>query len=519
MATLHTPGVYINELNAFSNSVVPVATAVPAFIGYTARADYHGKSYAGVPVRLESFAQYRAFFGAMPASGQSCDERAQSAPVYFPVPAAHPPEADVTIDGKGYDLRPDASSIYYFYRSLQLFYANGGGTCYVVSVGTFGPDAGKPLPAGAPLVNPNVKLQSLLAGLAALEREEEPTMIVVPDATLLSAADNQTLNRAILAQCGRLKSRMGLFDVLGAATPSPNAWQNDLANFRHAVGEDNLSYGAAYYPFLKTTVVPDAAADFRAVGGGKILASILPGAAVDPLKTLLAGMDEPAGSIRLTAAQIETALRATSPAYLQLHQTVLAKMNVLPPSGAMAGVYTTTDATRGVWSAPANLNVLATLDVTLRLTDTMQAGLNVDAASGKSINAIRLFPGRGVIVWGARTLDGNSQDWRYVNVRRTLIMLEQSMKLAMQAYVFEPNTANTWVSVRSTLENFLATLWKAGALAGATPAAAFSVAVGLGSTMTGEDILDGVMRVSVKIAMTHPAEFIVITFQQKMQTP
>jgi phage tail sheath protein FI len=96
-------------------------------------------------------------------------------------------------------------------------------------------------------------------------------------------------------------------------------------------------------------------------------------------------------------------------------------------------------------------------------------------------------------------------------------MIEQSLKLASRAYVFEPNDANTWITVKSMFDNFLTNLWKQGALAGAVPEQAFSVAVGLGSTMTGNDILDGKMLITVKVAIVRPAEFIEITFQQQMQ--
>ena len=121
------------------------------------------------------------------------------------------------------------------------------------------------------------------------------------------------------------------------------------------------------------------------------------------------------------------------------------------------------------------------------------------------------------MVWGARTLDGNSNDWRYVNVRRTLIFLEQSIKEAAKAYVFAPNDANTWVTVKSMISNFLTGVWKQGGLVGPKPADAYSVSVGLGTTMTNEDIQLGIMRVMVKVAVSHPAEFIEITFKQQMQ--
>lgn len=108
-------------------------------------------------------------------------------------------------------------------------------------------------------------------------------------------------------------------------------------------------------------------------------------------------------------------------------------------------------------------------------------------------------------------------DWRYVNVRRTLLFLEESVKNAARAYVFEPNDANTWVKMKGLIENFLNSVWKRGGLAGATPEDAFEVRVGLGDTMTADDILEGIMRITVLVAVTHPAEFIEITFQQQMQ--
>jgi hypothetical protein len=96
-------------------------------------------------------------------------------------------------------------------------------------------------------------------------------------------------------------------------------------------------------------------------------------------------------------------------------------------------------------------------------------------------------------------------------------MIEQSIKNSVEAYVFENNNARTWIKIKTSIQNFLTEVWKAGSLAGATPADAFEVNVGLGATMTPVDILEGMMRISVKVAITRPAEFIEITFQQKMQ--
>jgi phage tail sheath protein FI len=170
-----------------------------------------------------------------------------------------------------------------------------------------------------------------------------------------------------------------------------------------------------------------------------------------------------------------------------------------------------------VWKAPANVSLSMVNSPAVNISSEQQETMNVDAMSGKSINAIRPFPGIGTLVWGARTLDGNSQDWRYINVRRTIIMIEQSLKLACRAYVFEPNVSSTWVTIKSMINNFLTNLWKQGALAGAVPDQAFDVQVGLGTTMTPTDILDGYLRITVKLALVRPAEFIVITFQQQQQ--
>ena len=124
----------------------------------------------------------------------------------------------------------------------------------------------------------------------------------------------------------------------------------------------------------------------------------------------------------------------------------------------------------------------------LNISQDFQEDLNAPL-SGKAINTIRLFPNNGLLIWGVRTLDGNSTDWRYINIKRTTIFLEQSIKQGIKDYEYEPNTANTWVSIKSMIQNFLTNLWKQGGLMGSSPSDAYAVNVGLGSTMTAEDIL------------------------------
>jgi phage tail sheath protein FI len=184
----------------------------------------------------------------------------------------------------------------------------------------------------------------------------------------------------------------------------------------------------------------------------------------------------------------------------------------------VTGAYAQTDTTRGVWKAPANVALANVLKPVVKLDTARQDDLNVDATSGKSINAIRAFAGKGTRVWGARTLAGNDNEWRYVSVRRLFNMVEESVKKSTYWAVFETNDANTWVKVRGMIENYLTQKWREGALAGATTKEAFFVKCGLGTTMTAQDILEGRMYVEIGMAVVRPAEFIILRFFHKLQT-
>ena len=209
-------------------------------------------------------------------------------------------------------------------------------------------------------------------------------------------------------------------------------------------------------------------------------------------------------------------LMAVCPAYVEMVSQMLDELNLMAPSAAMAGVYARVDNNEGVWKAPANVSINGVVSPAVNLTNEEQEDLNVPL-NGKAVNAIRYFIGDGIKVWGARTLDGNSLDWRYINVRRTIIMLEESIKQACKAYVFENNTATTWLTMKNMIDNFLNGIWRRGGLAGQTPEDAYEVHVGLGDTMTAEDILEGYLRITVKVALIRPAEFIELTFQQLQQ--
>lgn len=523
LSTIKTPGVYINEVNAFGNSVVPVATAVPAFIGYTPQAMYEGKSYTNVPRKITSFTDFQAIF-CLPDPPAPADPAKQYDPEYYLVAQdSQPTTGDYIMIGTTfYSILPDPNTIYYLYNSIKLFYDNGGGDAYIVSVGPYGDPSGSPATLGDQVVNPNVQLNQLTDGLALLEQEQEPTMYICPEATLLSVDNNSSLMKAMLLQSSSMQTTVSIFDIIGGNDPNPLNYMDDIDAFRNGTGSNGLDFGTAYYPFVGTTVMQTSDIDYTNLFGGDVtqLQPLLsppdnPNATVD---TIIANIQNPPGGEALTVSQYNNSLLTASPTYGTIIATVLQNANILPPSGGMAGVITVTDNQVGPWESPANTSMGDVISLPIKLTGAQQGDLNVDAISGKSINAIRFFNGLGILIWGARTLDGNSQDWRYLSVRRTMTFLEQSSKLAANAYVFAPNTKNTWESVKAMIGSFLNDVWKQGGLQGASAADAFSVECGLGSTMTSEDILNGFMNVTVKVAIVRPAEFIVLTFQQQMAT-
>ena len=564
-AVMKTPGVYIVEQSAFPSSVVEVATAVPAFIGYTEKADNQGRSLSNRPWRITSMAEYLNYFGGPPhvvfnLIGPESEEAADATPALpaapeaseggeeseaseegtptNPEPQAEPPvelqtdaapeTAGFYFGGRGYELRQENGE-YLLYYSMSLFFQNGGGPCYVVSVGSYSDD---------------IEIGRLESAIGLLAKEQEPTMVVIPEAVRLGEPDCITLQQAMLSHCGaQMKNRFAVLDVYNGFHDRQHPGGDPIDSFRSALGVNNLDFGAAYYPWVNTTIVRDSELSFDNISESTrgVLQALLreelglpedgsAGAgraaqqseAVNEItkdwSEVAEGESAPsAEEVRAAKALLDKVLKGMSP---QLYGSVLSvikdKLNLLPPAAAMAGVYTAVDNDRGVWKAPANVSLNAVVSPSVNITHDDQEDLNV-TVQGKSINAIRPFIGEGVLVWGGRTLDGNSLDWRYIQVRRTMIMLEESIKLAAKAYVFENNNANTWVTIKSTIRNFLTGIWKRGGLAGASPDDAFAVFVGLVETMTSVDILEGIMRVTVLVAITRPAEFIEITFQQQMQ--
>ncbi|WP_118985797.1 phage tail sheath family protein [Photorhabdus sp. CRCIA-P01] len=183
----------------------------------------------------------------------------------------------------------------------------------------------------------------------------------------------------------------------------------------------------------------------------------------------------------------------------------------IPPSAVMAGIFASVDNSRGVWQAPANVPVQGGLQPKYPMTDDLQGKYN----QGKALNMIRTFPKSGTLVWGARTLE-DSDNWRYIPVRRLFNSAERDIKNAMSFAVFEPNSQPTWQAVRRAIDNYLHSLWQQGGLTGDKAEQAYFVQIGKGVTMTDDDIKQGKMIVKIGMAAVRPAEFIILQFTQNI---
>jgi phage tail sheath protein FI len=189
----------------------------------------------------------------------------------------------------------------------------------------------------------------------------------------------------------------------------------------------------------------------------------------------------------------------------------------LPPSGFVTGIYARTDTNRGVWKAPAGLettiiNTTGVVD-TGRMTDPRQGVLNLGA-----VNCIRTFPGSGSVIFGARTLVGQTpnpafEQWRYVPVRRMALFIEQTLRANLTWVIFEPNDEPLWVAIRTSIENFMLALFNQGAFQGTKPSQAFQVKCD-SSTTTQDDINNGIVNIIVAFAPLKPAEFVIVKIAQ-----
>lgn len=204
----------------------------------------------------------------------------------------------------------------------------------------------------------------------------------------------------------------------------------------------------------------------------------------------------------------DTSAAAMYHPWVKVFDPLTKNTTAIPPSGSVAGIYARTDNTRGVWKAPANEVVSACVGLDCNYTTGEQ-----DILNPKGVNLIRSFPGQGIKVWGARTLSSNGQ-WKYINVRRLFIFLEESIKANTNWVVFEPNDQVLWLRVRRTIEVFLSNMWRNGAFTGGSEDEAFFVDIGP-NTMSKDDIDNGRLICVIGVAPVKPAEFVVFRLTQK----
>ncbi|KAA2239277.1 phage tail sheath family protein [Chitinophaga agrisoli] len=476
MATYRSPGVYVEEIASFPPSIAEVESAVPAFVGYTQKADSLAPNdLRKVATPITSWSEYLTYFGGP----QPEDPANVTIAVDEQRTGATTTGFKVAVTIATANLRK-----HIFYHAVKHFFANGGGRCYIVSVGGYDADISK---------------DDLDAGLDLVALEDTPTILVVPEAVHLGADAFTAINNKMISQAASLKDRFAVLDTQKTTVPkTPSSITDDVkGTIENIPVGDATRYAAVYYPWLRTAYSYEFDFDNLTLSDHKINGADAAGA--DNKEGLLSALK---GSALYNAIKAET-----------LKYTL-----TLPPSAAIAGVYARTDRDRGVWKAPANIGLIDVVKPLVTISRQDHDLLNINTTSGKSVNAILNVPGFGSVVMGGRTLDGNSNDWKYINVRRFFSVVEESIKKSINWVVFEPNTAGTWTKVQAMIENYLFLKFREGALAGATPEQAYQVNVGLGKTMNSVDILEGRMIVEVKMAVARPAEFIVLQFVQIMQT-
>ncbi|MFD0705883.1 phage tail sheath family protein [Photorhabdus akhurstii] len=453
------PGVYIEEDASLSLSVSHGNTAIPVFIG---RFQPKKTSSPLKAVRVSSWLDFTNLFNVGCITSIAITSTKPTPPPPTPPSekvagdAAVVATTDIALNAgdtdSGYTYTVTVGTYTTSSDAVKLYFQNGGGPCYIL-----------------PVANPQDTATSALIP-ELIEQALEITLIVCPeqDSSYQSAIYN-SLTPALL--------NAGYFLIADSQTKTS------------IPGVNVQSQTATYYPAVKVSQLMQAEDSAIAVSGY-----------------------EDAETKPDAITNLSQLKQKNLAVYQQATQTIQNKIatngNVIPASAVMAGVYCATDASRGVWKAPANAVLSGINDVTERLNDDEQGAMNQ-----QGINAIRYFNGRGFVVWGARTLQ-NDDNWRYIPVRRLFNSAERDIKQAMRTAVFEPNSQPTWERVKSAIDNYLYSLWQQGALAGNKPQEAYFVQIGKGITMSDDDIKQGKMIVKVGMAAVRPAEFIILQFSQ-----
>lgn len=493
------PGVYIEEIPIVPPSIAQVETAVPLFIGFT-------KNAVAGRVEINSFADFRREFGETASQTYEFASLSLTDSKSF-TSARTPPSVNRTKSASpvSFDLRP-AGPAFYLEEAIRLFFQNGGDKCLVQSAG---------------LANSAASASALSTAVQSLQSINDPdfTLLAIPDAMMFSASEVFAIQQSALFFCDSVRTVFAILDVPGThsrAAPDP------AEAFRNGIGSIGLDRAAAYAPWIELNQRYDPSRallllshealtrlcefiearieDLEIVGSPTDIKRVLPAA----VKLRTAGPDSP--EFLESVAFLRRALPFVGDISAKLAQIKL----VVPPSGAMAGVYARVDRDRGVWKAPANVSLNGISGLAYEISQAEQETLN-SPPGGRAINPIRSFTGRGIQVWGARTLSSDPE-YKYVSVRRFSIMVEDSLNKGLGWVVFEPNAEPLWANVRASVDNFLSSLWREGALQGSKAEHAYFVRCGLGETMTQNDLDVGRMIVEIGMAVTRPAEFLIQRF-------
>ncbi len=354
-------------------------------------------------------------------------------------------------EAAGCALSSPPGLVYCMYHSIRLYFANGGAACRVVAVGSHA-DA--------------IDFDQLLAGMELL-KDEQVDLLLPSDAVQLPVDRYYRYCQAMLSQCAGAGDRFALIDLHHSDT---------ISNFRSGLGNSFLDYGAAYSPYLQSAL------HYRYTD-----ASV---------------------SIVVDGAAPVTLADMTVDAHVQGVRRLLGKSTVtLPPSAAVAGVYAKADHQRGVWRAVSDIHLRAVTGPVIKYSGLDQAPMNVDPGTGKSINAIRTFRDRGTVVWGARTLDGNSDEWRYITTRRLFLKIERNLKQIATAATGDANMSRSWNRLKTAVASYLDNLWKDGALSGTKATDAYFVLIGPDAEASQTSL-----NIKVGVAVFRPAEFITVSF-------
>lgn len=514
MANYQSPGVYIREISGMK-SIQAAGTSVVAFVGFTKTRPLD--SQAGEPRLVTSWNQYVAEFGDF-------------------------------VDG------------FHLPMSVYGYFQNGGGIAYVLSLMTAderggkssGPSraAAKPrslsVPGSGEGVAATVEVQPRVDGAVTLSVEhvvdaDDQFRVTVRGPEGEESFDRVTMGKGkgvrnmaeVLnaesklvrlreldspASLAERRPKAGSYRIDAAIVPAPapvSISQKELEGDPNGSPRTGLA-GLAAVEEITIVCMPDlmSASNEDIAMYQKALV-----AHCEAMKDRIAILDAPRN---LTPQQVKKWAKETlnvNSSYAALYYPWVKVRNPLangkgektmlvPPSGLVAGVYARVDRERGVHKAPANEDLFGVLDVERKITTPEQDTLNPDG-----INCIRNFPGRGIRIWGARTLAGGESEWRYINVRRLFCMLEESIYEGTQWAVFEPNDTDLWARLRRDIGAFLKRIWLQGALFGNTPEEAYYVKCDADNNPP-ETRENGELYIEVGVAPVKPAEFIIISFKQ-----